>query len=360
MAWENDGLLRRVARRGILMAWPLLVVFCLHGGQRPPAGRESPAPYLRLHYPAPPAGEVSCLGFSAKGSVFFAGSLNSWVHFWTTRGWRRLLTLPPEPPPKARPGEHQPEYRMLTSCAISPDGKVFALGSGGTISIFTLPSGRKVKQIPFDAAALAYSPDGHRLAAGSGREVRIWDTRAWSRPRELKYNAGKGAQAGSSPAISAIAFSPDGKLLAAGAEYGDVSIWQVAGTGGPLQCRRADTGVLEAIAFSPDGQSLAAAIWGLKPSENVLYVWSTGSCKKVFEQEGSPQGYYGVAFTPGGKKLASVDGRGYVRFWEVDGWKELCGFSTGQDGLAFSPDSEWFAAGGGEMTISIWRNPPCR
>lgn len=85
-----------------------------------PANTQRATPFLKLDLD-PPSGEITCLGFSAKRNIFLAGALNSWVYFWTADDWHKVLALRPEAPPKAKAGKHQPEYRELTACAISPD-----------------------------------------------------------------------------------------------------------------------------------------------------------------------------------------------------------------------------------------------
>jgi len=336
-------------RRGILGVVLWLSSRCICLGQQVPKSASAETPFIKLQLD-PPSGEITCLGFSATRNIFFAGALNSWVHFWSTEDWHKALTLKPEPPPEAKSAEHQHEYRELTACAISQDGSAF-------------PSGSELKEIRSPADALAYGHDGRWLAAGYGSGAEVWDTSTWAKLRKLNFGIGTTPAGRSIHAISALDFSPGGNLLAVASDKGLVNVWNMEDVAAARLFRRSDSldEDTNAIAFSPDGRFLAGANWGRGAGRNAVYVWRTDSGDQVVKLEGHRDNVWAVAFSPDGRVLASGDVSGTVRFWAVGNWKELCSFSAGSlYAVAYSPDSKWFVTGGGDIWASIWKNPPCQ
>jgi WD40 repeat protein len=65
-----------------------------------------------------------------------------------------------------------------------------------------------------------------------------------------------------------------------------------------------------------------------------------------------------VAFSPSGRILASADGGGLIRLWDVPTGKELCRLTGHRGGgiraLAFSPDGKTLATGGYDRLVVIW------
>jgi WD40 repeat protein len=67
---------------------------------------------------------------------------------------------------------------------------------------------------------------------------------------------------------------------------------------------------------------------------------------------------YSVAFSPGGKTLASGSQDGTVRLWNVAAHRETGGPLTGHTGqvgsVAFSPDGKTLASGSQDGTVRLW------
>jgi WD40 repeat protein len=67
--------------------------------------------------------------------------------------------------------------------------------------------------------------------------------------------------------------------------------------------------------------------------------------------------YYGVAFSPDGKKIACPGANGSVRVW--DAWTAQAlpgprGHGKHSFGVAFSPDGRYLASVGGDSTLRVW------
>ena len=68
----------------------------------------------------------------------------------------------------------------------------------------------------------------------------------------------------------------------------------------------------------------------------------------------------GVAFSPNGNVLASVDADGTVRLWHLANGeairKPISATGSGSDEVAFSPNGKLLASAGGDGTVRLW-NP---
>jgi len=115
----------------------------------------------------------------------------------------------------------------VSAAAFSPDGKLLASGSRGTI---------------------ADSSDPSTLDGRPNRSIRVWEA---DTGKELV-----GMEAGG--VIACLAFSPDGKVLAAGSGDSTVQLWEAA-TGKKLRVLTGHRGPVNKVAISSDGTTLASA-----------------------------------------------------------------------------------------------------
>ncbi|GAA4931484.1 DNA-binding beta-propeller fold protein YncE [Nonomuraea thailandensis] len=253
----------------------------------------------------------------------------------------------------------------VTAVALSPDGKLLAVGSGdydnqGQVQFWD-PATRQPVGDPLTGTqpvnAVAFSPDGKLLAVGSGGsddqgQVRLWDP-ATRRPIGDPLT-------GHNQKVNAVAFSPDGKLLASGsgnsfvddADIIDFSVrlWDPATrqpVGDPLTGHNRQ---VEAVAFSPDGKLLAVGSGGYHDQGQVR-LWDPATRRPVGDPlTGHHQQVNAVAFSPDGKLLAVGSGdydQGQVQLWDPATRQPIGGPLNSQEGgveaVAFSPDSELLA-----------------
>jgi WD40 repeat protein/predicted Ser/Thr protein kinase len=241
--------------------------------------------------------------------------------------------------------------RFVYSVKFRPDGKVLAtLGDEGTILIWDIASGRKLRAISASApiyprlattVGLAWNPDGGRLASATvDGLVRIWDP---DTGREAARIAQKAHH---------LSWSPDGTQVALALDEKsglEVHPWD------PRQERLdkpvfKQPGAILSLTWSPDGHRLAAI--ALSDSNTwELAVWNTISGERVLRLEHVTE-LSTIAFSPDGTRLATGGKEGIVRLFDPANGQELAALFTGcvnVSGLAFSPDGRRLGAAGWGM-----------
>ena len=188
-----------------------------------------------------------------------------------------------------------------------------------------------------DVSAAAFSAGGLVATGGRNGEIKLFDLVAGRDIATLKHPG----------PVRCLAVTPDGETLAAAAEDGPVTLWDVD--------TRRQRGVLEygdpiwCLAFTPDGQKLAAGSW------DGGRLWDLASHEELITLS---RRILRLAFSPDGKRMASVGGAAPVRLWDMVQLSELepieqphASYATA---VAFSPDGEVLATGGWDTEIKLW------
>jgi WD40 repeat protein len=236
---------------------------------------------------------------------------------------------------------------------------------------------------PHECNYLLFSPDG-KLLAGSARPldspVSIWETatgrllRTLSMDREVKEINRDQITDMNAPSLArdfrsnlrSVAFSPDSKLMASGTWWGEINLWDIA-TGDVLKTLGRHRKTVNCVAFSPDGKLLASG-----SSDQTIKIWdlATGRCLRTLNnleviKKRIPDIYnrynkrilpsIGVvsflAFSPDGNFLASGGGIGSLVTWQV----KTGGIFSAMGFGGFSPDSFFsFSRDGKSLIFSSW------
>jgi WD40 repeat protein len=198
----------------------------------------------------------------------------------------------------------------------SPSGKFVAAGAavydstdGHLVRALPVPTPRRSFGNDYDAA---FSPDESLLAAGTDSRVNVWDLSTGQVVHTFME---------SKPGVQwmiTVRFSPDGRYLASGS-----GSWDSDGTG-------------RAVGY--------------------VVVWDLQTGKEAFRSPGQPDGIYGMAWSPDGKRLASASGRylfggpGGVHVWEPATGRlalDLKGHANCVWAVTFSPDGRRIVSAGG-------------
>ena len=142
----------------------------------------------------------------------------------------------------------------------------------------------------------------------------------------------------------------------------DIELWDTT-TGEILSTLKGNMSVL-ALEFSPDGTRLASA--GMSSDSKVtLQIWDIESREQLWNAEGkestSNKPFTGwvnaLAFSPGGKMLASGGTDKIVQLWDSATGKPIAtftGHTNGITALTFSPDNRTLASGSADGTVQFW------
>ena len=274
-----------------------------------------------------------------------------WRYLWQQCRSEALMELHPKPSIAAQ----------VTSLAVSPDGRLLAVGQAdGGLSVWDLPARRQIPAPPAgdNDVRVAFSPRGPLLAFSCSSTAPLWrhELHLWD-PNTGKELATRTLD----HECVGLAFDQDGQTLVTSTwgPEGQVTLWQVPRLtvsrrfNAPQSSNRQLLG--SPFAIRPDLSAAAVAPDGVLTFVNL----STEQLNRRDDTRAAT-----VAFSPDGRILAVSSGS---RMGAADSVIRLLDANTGKPlgppleghlawvgALVFWPDSRILASAGADRTIRLW------
>jgi WD40 repeat protein len=295
---------------------------------------------------------VLSVAFSPGGHVLATGGTDWTVRLWDLDG---------------KPRERRPPRGHLShvyAAVATPDGRTLATCSNDRrLRFWDLQGGEYHTRAPLkgdDAVltSLAMTPDGKVLAAGGVHTaVRLWEVARDRELRLLKDHPG---------AVAGVAVSPDGRLIATCSSK-SAFLWDLA-TGRRLHELRGHTTDVLGVCFTPDARQLVS-VGGVffypeggkpvVPRDCAPRVWDVASGKQTrkFAHDYAPT--WAAAAAVGGNRLVTGGQESLARVWDLKGTddqepEQLKGTGGYVLSLAVSPDGKTAVTTGLDSPIIWW------
>jgi len=246
--------------------------------------------------------------------------------------------------------------------SFTPDSAALASWQprGHALYVQDVPTGKELRRIPYansSVNAITFAPDGKSFATGDITFfVQLWDLESGKVTKSLGELDGS---------AGFVQFSSKGRavaVVASGLRVFDVSTGKETFRSGGYHDYidrsgnkvHGPTEWYSSLAVSGDGRWMASAHSGSLEDEDwdlkwTIRIWEVPGGKEAFHFEGHRGKVHAAAFSPDGKKLATVGADRTLRIWDVEGSRELLQVKMEDKGapqrVAYFPDGKRLAVG---------------
>jgi WD40 repeat protein len=262
---------------------------------------------------------------------------------------------PKAPAPKPLRG-----HEGLAICAaVSPDGKLFAVGGqDGTVTLWDTATRKEVRSLTGSVGpvlAVAFDWKGEFVVAvGKDPGVRSWTIDGKEKfpllqPEVKAPDDAKKAAAEIADVFTCVAVSPDGKLIVASGWDGKIRFWETDSRKETAQ--PSGQKAVFSLAFSPDGKWLAAG-----GRDGSVHIWEVAQKKDHATLPEHGRTVWALAWAADNKTLPASAGNA-VKIWDYDGRKvtaTLSGHAAAVRALAFADGSRKLVTGSEDRTVRVW------
>ncbi len=239
-------------------------------------------------------------------------------------------------------------------CAVfTPDGEsVVTRSREGVVAIWERRTGKKRAQLASAAARdFTFSPNGRWMVTlhedGDEGVARVWDMRTGEKRANLRGHLGSG---GLNLIVWGVRFSASGEWIVTSGYDGTARVWESV-SGAQVAVLRGHTEPVSEAAFSPDGRRVATV-----SPDHTVRLWRSGIQESLLVAH--PESSTARAhFSPRGDRVVTIGVDRTARVWDVDTGDEIALLKGHTDVVksgTFSRDGLQIVTTSKDQTARVW------